>query len=426
MSFTTLAQVGYTNTATINGFNRYKPVVSYKPFTYGESTHQGGYNVASIIALIKQLLACRQVAPPVTYSAPPVPAYQPPAPVYEPPPAPVYEPPAKVYEQAALVGRFRKQTNNVNRIISDYNNHAQLKEFAYIADGMHREIQELKDIAVGQDLAKIMVTGGEGKAASFALITKDGSEQVSQADLEKFGTILDPTTGQYVPLSKEYLADLLGRKLSDKYKYGGADNPHDDIGGMLGHYYALYPEGSIYYKCYDITAQIQSWTPVMLDLDGNGFNLTFDQNTAFDLNGDGQVDQVSWMARGSGDAFLALDRNGNGTIDSGKELFGDQHGATNGYAELAKFDENGDGLINSQDSVFGSLKAWVDTNANGISEAGELKSMADIGLSQLKVAASQSNEILNGNQKILESTATLNGQQIETADVLLNALAVNA
>ncbi|MCA9806464.1 MAG: hypothetical protein KC476_00785 [Cyanobacteria bacterium HKST-UBA06] len=418
MSFTTLAQVGYTNTATINGFNRYKPAVSYKPFTYEQPSHQGGYNVASIIALIKQLLACRQVATPVAYSAPPVPAYE--------PPAPVYEPPAKVYEQAALVGRFRKQTNNVNRIISDYNNHAQLKEFAYIADGMHREIQELKDIAVGQDLAKIMVTGGEGKAASFALITKDGSEQVSQADLEKFGTILDPTTGQYVPLSKEYLADLLGRKLSDKYKYGGADNPHDDIGGMLGHYYALYPEGSIYYKCYDITAQIQSWTPVMLDLDGNGFNLTFDQNTAFDLNGDGQVDQVSWTARGSGDAFLALDRNGNGTIDSGKELFGDQHGATNGYAELAKFDENGDGLINSQDSVFGSLKAWVDTNANGISEAGELKSMADIGLSQLKVAASQSNEILNGNQKILESTATINGQQIETADVLLNALAVNA
>ena len=56
-----------------------------------------------------------------------------------------------------------------------------------------------------------------------------------------------------------------------------------------------------------------------------------------------------------GDAFLAIDRNGNGSIDDGTELFGDQNGAAHGFAELAKFDSNHDGVINAQDDDFDKL-----------------------------------------------------------------------
>lgn len=110
--------------------------------------------------------------------------------------------------------------------------------------------------------------------------------------------------------------------------------------------------------------------PLILDLDGNGTQiLPPGQGTWFDLDGDGREDRTAWV--GGRDAFLALDRNGNGTIDSGKELFGDQNGAPSGFDELAKFDENDDGRINAQDSVFeGLLLVYADERVGSLREAG--------------------------------------------------------
>lgn len=74
----------------------------------------------------------------------------------------------------------------------------------------------------------------------------------------------------------------------------------------------------------------------------------------FDLDADGRMDSIS-VPTGD-DALLALDRNGNGRIDDGRELFGDQHGAVNGFAELARFDDNGNGRIDAADAVFDQLR----------------------------------------------------------------------
>lgn len=100
---------------------------------------------------------------------------------------------------------------------------------------------------------------------------------------------------------------------------------------------------------------IQKQDPLMLDLNGDGLTLTgIEQGVSFDLDADGQSETVSFAS--GGDAFLALDRNQNGQIDDGTELFGDQNGAEHGFAELAKLDANQDGRIDAEDPVFDKLR----------------------------------------------------------------------
>ena len=91
--------------------------------------------------------------------------------------------------------------------------------------------------------------------------------------------------------------------------------------------------------------------PLILDMDANGFDLTSaDDGAEFDIDADGNIDKTA-VTRGN-DAMLALDLNENGVIDNGTELFGNQNGAKDGFAELAKYDENADGIIDAGDGIF--------------------------------------------------------------------------
>ncbi|MGH9947309.1 MAG: hypothetical protein ACRD6X_08930 [Pyrinomonadaceae bacterium] len=131
-------------------------------------------------------------------------------------------------------------------------------------------------------------------------------------------------------------------------------------------------------------------TPIIVDLDGDGFDLT-DSATGvdFDFYGDGVPERLGWTAVGSDEAFLVLDRNGNQLIDDGSELFGNftpqpqppAGESRNGFLALAVFDQpanggNLNGQIDRRDDVFNRLRLWRDINHNGISESNEMRRLS--------------------------------------------------
>ena len=168
---------------------------------------------------------------------------------------------------------------------------------------------------------------------------------------------------------------------------------------------------------------VQQGDPIVLDLDGDGVELsTYQEGARFDLIGSGRAQQVAFVQ--GGDAFLALDRNGDGLINSGKELFGEQHGARNGFEELRRFDKNGDGVIDRNDAIYDSLKLFVD-NGNGITEAGELIGLAEGGVSQIDLGYRDVDERAAGGNRIAQIASFLrsDGSRGVAADALLNYIA---
>lgn len=114
---------------------------------------------------------------------------------------------------------------------------------------------------------------------------------------------------------------------------------------------------------YGVKEDLKTWAmkdPLVINLDSNIASLS-DQKFRFDIDGDGTLDNISRLGAGSG--YLALDRNGDGTINDGTELFGTKSG--DGFKDLARFDSDGNGWIDEDDDIWDKLLIWtMDENGN--------------------------------------------------------------
>lgn len=151
-------------------------------------------------------------------------------------------------------------------------------------------------------------------------------------------------------------------------------------------------------------------SPVIIDTEGEGFHLTSAENgVTFDIRGDGHPLKVAWTAPGSHNAFLVLDRTGDGLITSGKELFGNftaqpASNQPNGFLALAEFDKpqnggNGDGVIDERDTVYSKLRLWIDENHDGVCQPNELHTLSELGVLSLSLNYFQAQRVDQfGNQ----------------------------
>ncbi len=157
--------------------------------------------------------------------------------------------------------------------------------------------------------------------------------------------------------------------------------------------------------------------PLAIDLDGDGIE-TVGIGAApvlFDHNADGIRTGTGWIR--PDDAWLVVDRDGNGLIDTGRELFGvdtllsgtpgvDAVYAATGFEALAALNSNGDAVFNASDAAFGALRLWQDLNQDGVSQAGELSTLAQKNILSIGLAASTSTVNL-GNGNTLTGTAVV-------------------
>jgi hypothetical protein len=158
-------------------------------------------------------------------------------------------------------------------------------------------------------------------------------------------------------------------------------------------------------------------SPLVFDLDGDGIEITQQSGGAitFDHNADGIRTASAWAA--ADDGLLAFDRDGNGTIDSGRELFGNNtvlaNGqlAADGYAALRELDSNADGVLNAADAAYTQLRIWRDLDQDGNSDAGELQLLDQVGVTQINLTKNAYSQTLaDGTRLDGLGQFTLNGQ----------------
>jgi len=164
-------------------------------------------------------------------------------------------------------------------------------------------------------------------------------------------------------------------------------------------------------------------TPLILDMDGNGVQtLGLAVGTQFDIDADGTLDNTGWVDQG--DALLVRDINKDGQINDGSELFGsrtikqDGSTASDGFDALRDIDSNRDGIFNADDKAFDEIKIWKDANSDGVVQEGELLSLTDANIEEIKLEAIDISEDNQGNVAGLRSSwSDTNGNSHDIDDI---------
>lgn len=284
--------------------------------------------------------------------------------------------------------RTQQGTNGDNSTVS---NSSSESSTTTSKDDLDSQIQETKSKNVRyQIIEKMLIKPGNEPAQKPGEMAQEISDARNQAD-------------DSVTLSSASLETLSAEQQEIRRNENGVSIRQDALNGQ-----------SLSFS--QEAEPIQKTDPLAFDLDGNGLQTTgVNQGIEFDIDGDGKKEQTSFIS--GQDAFLAYDKNGNGVIDSGKELFGDQNGAANGYEELKKYDDNQDGRIDNQDAIYSKLQLL----SSGENQEQKLTSLQDAGIQSIDLNYNNRREQLNLYDSI-EQSATYtkeDGTTGKTGDILL-------
>lgn len=167
-------------------------------------------------------------------------------------------------------------------------------------------------------------------------------------------------------------------------------------------------------------------SPLVFDLDHDGIETLGQEFVYFDHNGDGIANLTGWVS--GDDGFLVFDKDGNGLIETGNELFGDNYlkedgsTASNGFDALSDLDSNQDGIFDINDNAFTQLKVWQDINQDGVSQDSELFTLDQAGVASVNLSATATNiDAGDGNTITFDSTYTnIQGETHQIVDVVFN------
>jgi len=160
--------------------------------------------------------------------------------------------------------------------------------------------------------------------------------------------------------------------------------------------------------------------PIAVDLNGNGFEFVNvdDSGVFFDVNGDGWKRRTSWV--GKDDGLLVYDIDGDGKIDKAGEISFAQYkdGAQSDLEGLRAFDTNGDGRFDTADEKWAKFGIWQDANQNGVTDAGELHTLTDMGIAAVSLTSDGQFQVINGQTVHgVGSLTKTDGSTLAIADV---------
>ncbi|EFB7478717.1 hypothetical protein DFT97_004608 [Salmonella enterica subsp. enterica serovar Newport] len=257
-------------------------------------------------------------------------------------------------------------------------------------------------LAAGSDLSMLLAgyTGNPVAATAAtvlgiaAFLTSDGFHDLARTLLDmtqKYG-IADPETGGWLLPPNNQLMEM----------FPGPEGP-------------------------DMSDAENTSSPIIIDLDRDGVEtISVENGVFFDHDGNKFAESTGWVS--PDDGLLVFDRDGNGQIDNGSELFGnntpqaDGTNASNGYNALKEYDDNNDGVLDENDAIWNQLQVWQDKNSNGKVDEGELLTMKQAGIASINTTYKNSSTTdSQGNlHKQTGSITYTDGSKGQSADVWFN------
>ncbi|MFU0813807.1 MAG: hypothetical protein ACFWUG_07140 [Rahnella inusitata] len=263
-----------------------------------------------------------------------------------------------------------------------------------------------KPVRAAQGLSTALGAAGKGEYAYdlYQLYKKDPQAAGKQAFKDLAVTLATETYGTHVGITVGVGIDLIYRGHPELNAYNALVE-----GGVIDKYGYRIPG-----RTPSLDDAKNELSPIIFDLDGDGIEtLSKQQGIYFDHDGNCFEESTGWV--GADDGLLVRDINGDGLIDSGAELFGNNtrlkngHLATNGYDALKDLDDNKNGQLDSGDAIWQQLRVWQDENSNGHVDSGELTALDQLNIKTIATKYSSSTFVdENGNAHRQTSTITFN------------------